>query len=173
MVRVLDLRACGQSDVTNAERKGVFGDLRLSRFLQSKEEESQWMVSSFAYLSLSLSVFISVSLRVGFLVCGRRFPSFWSGSAVEKFVFYSVFVFRSDQIGFSLFVCFFLPRKSRIGRKIAFDHFYFLKNSIDISLCADPMRRSLFFHFEESHITDNIRWILSWTLVWIIILCVR
>ena len=41
------------------------GDLRLSRFLQSREEESQcgWcMVSSFASLSVSVSVSLSLSL---------------------------------------------------------------------------------------------------------------
>ena len=35
------IRARGQSDVTSAERREVFGDLRLSRFLQSGEEENQ------------------------------------------------------------------------------------------------------------------------------------
>ena len=29
---LLDLQTCGQSDVTSAERRGVFGDLRLSCF---------------------------------------------------------------------------------------------------------------------------------------------
>ena len=52
--------------------------------------------------------------------------------------------------------------------------FFFLTNFIDISRCADPMRRTpLFFHFEESLSTDNTQWMLSWTLVPIIILCVR
>ena len=41
MVGLLDLRIRGQSDVTGVERRGVFGDLRVSRFLQSGEEESQ------------------------------------------------------------------------------------------------------------------------------------
>ena len=41
VVGLLDLRACGQSDVTSAERRGVFGDLRVRRFFQSGEEESQ------------------------------------------------------------------------------------------------------------------------------------
>ena len=41
MVGLLDLLVRGQSDVTSAEMKRVFGDLRLSRFLQSGEEESQ------------------------------------------------------------------------------------------------------------------------------------
>ena len=31
----------GQSDVTGAERRRVFSDLRVSRFLQSGEEEGQ------------------------------------------------------------------------------------------------------------------------------------
>ena len=36
-------------------------------------------------------------------------------------------------------------------------------------LCAETP----FFHFEESLNTDNIRWMLSWALVAIIILCAR
>ena len=43
------------------------------------------------------------SLSVGVLVCGPSSAFFWSGPAVEKFVFYIVFLFWSDQIGFSLF----------------------------------------------------------------------
>ena len=34
-VGLLDLHACDQSDVTSVERRRVFGDLRLSHFLQS------------------------------------------------------------------------------------------------------------------------------------------
>ena len=41
MVGLLDLRARDQSDVTSAKRRGVFGDLGVSRLLQSGEEESQ------------------------------------------------------------------------------------------------------------------------------------
>ena len=41
VVGLSDLHICGQSDVMSAERRGVFGDLRLSHFLQSGEEESQ------------------------------------------------------------------------------------------------------------------------------------
>ena len=99
MVGLLYLCARDQSDLTSAERRGVFCDLWLSRLLQSREEESQcgWcVVLSFTYLSLSLPQSWSFVLRVSFAFL-------WSGSAVEKFVLYSVFVFRSDQIGFSLF----------------------------------------------------------------------
>ena len=42
MVGLLDLRVLDQSDVTSAEMRGVIGDLRPSRFLQSEEEESQY-----------------------------------------------------------------------------------------------------------------------------------
>ena len=41
VVGFLDLRVRGQSDVSGAERRGVFGDLRVSHFLQSREEEGQ------------------------------------------------------------------------------------------------------------------------------------
>ena len=40
VVGLLDLCVCGQLDVTGAEMRGVFGDLRVRRFLQSGEEES-------------------------------------------------------------------------------------------------------------------------------------
>ena len=122
--------------------------------------------------SLSLCVSLSVSLSLcrsrSFLFVGVVSLLFIC-SAVKKFVFYSVFLFWSDQLGF---LC-FLPRRSRIGRKITFNCFYFLTNFIDISLCADPIHRRSFFHFEESLSTDNIRWMLSWALGAIIILCVR
>ena len=41
LIELLDVRARSQSDVTSAERRGVFDDLRVSRFLQSGEKESQ------------------------------------------------------------------------------------------------------------------------------------
>ena len=41
VVGLLDLRVCSQSDVKGVERRGEFGDLRVSRFLQSGEEEDQ------------------------------------------------------------------------------------------------------------------------------------
>ena len=43
VVGLLDLRARGQSYVMSAERErvGMFGELQLSRCLQSEEEESQ------------------------------------------------------------------------------------------------------------------------------------
>ena len=168
MVGLLDLRARGQSDVTSEERRGIFGDLRLSRFLQSGEEENQcgWcMVSIFPNLSLyiSISQSWSSSLRISFAF-------FSSGSAVEKFVFYSVFVFRSDHIEFPLF---FYRESHGLVEKLLLVIFIFLTKFIDISLCADPMRRNPFFHFEESFRTDNIRENLLWTIVGIIIFCVR
>ena len=62
MVGFLDLHARGQSDVTSAERRGVFGDLRLSRFLQSGEEESQCVYCVVSSFSLSFSELESVSV---------------------------------------------------------------------------------------------------------------
>ena len=41
VVGLLELRTPGKTDVTGAERREVFGDLRLSHFLQSGEKESQ------------------------------------------------------------------------------------------------------------------------------------
>ena len=97
-----------------------------------------------------LSVCLSVS--VGVLVCRLSSAFVWSDAGVEKFVFYIVFLFWSDQIGFLyfflyFFISLFLLWRSRIGRKIAFNYFYFLTNFIDISLCVDPMRRNPFSPF--------------------------
>ena len=68
---MLDLRACGQSDVMSAERRWVFGDLWLSHFFQSREEKSQcgWcVVSGFASFSPSL-FFLRVSVLVCWIIC--------------------------------------------------------------------------------------------------------
>ena len=70
------------------------------------------------------------------------------------------------------FFCFVFSREGHGLEEKSLNYFYFLTNFIDISLCADPVRRNPFFHFEESLSTDNIRWMLSWTIVGIIILCV-
>ena len=133
----MDLRVRSPSDVTGAEMRGVFGDLQVSCFLQSREEEGQWgwcVVSSFASLFLSVGV---LCLLVSSAI-------FWYVPTVKKCVFYIVFLLWSDQIGFSMFL---LPRRSRIGRKflLTFFFFFFFTNFIDISLCDDPMRRTLFF----------------------------
>ena len=158
-----DLHRCGQSDVTSAERRGVFIDLRLSRFLQSGEEESQcgwWVVES-----LSFSLSLSLSLLVG--VLSSAF--FWSPRCREICLLYRFSLLIVSNWVF--FVLFFF----RIGRKITLTYFYFLTNLIDISLCADPMRRNPFFSILKkvsAPITSG-GWMLSWALVAIIILCVR
>ena len=167
VVGLLDLHACGQSDVTSAKRRGC---LVIYGLVASFNAEKRKVNVSDAWFRVPpLSLYLSV--RVGVLVSGCRPPSFDLAPLSRNLSFIAFFVFRSDQIGFSLL--FFLPRKSRTDRKIIFNDFYFLTNFIDISLCADPMRRNPFFLFEESLSTDNIRWMLSWTLVGIIILCVR
>ena len=81
--------------------------------------KSMWVMRGFKFrLTFSLSLWVAV------LVCGCRLPFFFICSTVEKFVFFSVFIFWSDQIGFPLF---FSLRRSRIGRKIIFDYFYFFE----------------------------------------------
>ena len=139
MVGLLDLRARSPSDVTSAERRGVFSDLCLSRSLQSGEEESQcgWCVGSSLSPSLSLSQSRSSSLLVVCLL--------WSCLLI-------LFCFSSDRIklGFLCFVLIFWQISSTF-------HYALI-------LCAE----TLFLHFEESLNTDNIRWMLSWALVAII-----
>ena len=131
---MLDLRLYGQSDVTGAEKRGVFGGLWVSRFLQSGRQESQcgWcVISSFAPVCLSPQLeFWSADRR---LLC----------SLSRNLSFISFFSFDRIRLGF---LC-FLPQRSRIGRKITFNYFYFLTNFIDISLCTDPIRRNPFSRF--------------------------
>ena len=141
----------------------MFGDLRVSRFFQNGEEEGQCgrcVVSSFAPPSLSL---------LEFWVCWCRLPSFDLYPLSRNLSFISLF--SSDRIRLE-FLC-FLPWRSRIDRKITFNYFYFWQISSTfrdaLILCAETP----FLHFEESLSTDNIWWMLSWTLVAIIILCVR
>ena len=112
------------------------------------------------WVLLPLSQSWSSGLRVSFAF-------FWFGSTVKKFIFYSIFIFWSDQIGLSLF---FTTNIHGLVKKLLLIIFIFF---IDISLCTDPMHKSPFFHFEESLSIDNIWWMLLWTLAGIIILCVR
>ena len=160
VVGLLDICARGQSDVTSVERRGMFGDLRLSNFLQSGEEESQYgwcVVSSF----VSLSLFF---LRAG-VSCPLVLSAFFWSAPLSRNLFLILF-FSSDRIKLC-FIC-FLPWRSWIGRKITFNYFYFLSNFVNILLCTNSMHRNPFFHFGESLSTYNIQWMLLWALV---ILC--
>ena len=137
MVGLFDLGARGRSDVTSAERRGVFGDLRISRFLQRGEVESQcgWCVVLSFDPPLSLSLSLSQSWSSAFFLI---FPRCWEICLLYRF---------SLLIGPNWVFFFFSPPWLRIDQKITFDYFYFLTNFIDVSLCADPMRRNPFFPF--------------------------
>ena len=161
MVGLLDLHACSQSDAMSMERTGVFGELCLSCFLESGEEESHcgWcMVLSFTPLSLSQRV-VCLLFELAPLSRNLSFIAFFS----------------FDQINWVFSV--FLPQRSQIGWKITFNYFFFLWISLTfryaVILCAEapfsilkkvlaPItsgdRRSPFSHFEESLGTDNIWW---------------
>ena len=167
VVGLLDLRVRGQSDDIGAERRGVFGDLRISRLLQSGEEESQcgWCVFRVSPLSLCdcLSVCLSLSWSSGprtVVYLLLIYP------AVEKFIFYIVFLFWSDQIGFSLF---FYCKGLGLTEKILLIIFIFWQISSTFRYAPIRCAETPFLHFEESLTTDNIRW----AQVAIIILCVR
>ena len=114
--------------------------------------------------------------QLGFWICWCRLL-FWSGPTVKKYIFYIVFLFwldriGSDQIGFSLFFVFY-RKCHRLAEKLLLIIFIFWQISSTfccaLILCAEPP----FFHFEESLSTDNIRWMLLWALVAIIIWWVR
>ena len=135
MVGFLDLRARGQSDVTSEERRGIFDDLRLSRFLLSGEQESQWgwcMFSRkvnegdacFRVSPISFTHSLSLSLRAGVLVCGYHLPSFDQAPRSRNLSF--IAFLSSGRIILS-FLC-FSSRKSRIGRKITFSYLYLFDN---------------------------------------------
>ena len=79
MEGLLDLGTHDQSDVTSAERRGAFGDLRLSCFLQSGEEESQSPLS----LSLSLSLYIYIYIYIY-----KYISQNWSSSLRVSSVFF-------------------------------------------------------------------------------------
>ena len=146
----------------------VFGDLQLGCLviydlvISFKAEKRKVNVDD-AWLRVSLPPF-SQSWSSGWRV---SLAFLWSGSAVGKFVF------RSDKIGFSLFLVFFYREGHGLAEKVLLIIFIFLTNFIDISLRVDSIHRSPFFHFEKSLSTDNIRWMLSWILVRILILLVR
>ena len=127
----------------------MFGNFRVSYFLQSEEEGQCGLcvVSSFAPRPLSLSLTQSWSSGLQSVVCLLLICP-----VVEKFVFYIIFLFWSDQIGFSLF---FYRKGHGLAEKLLLIiiffiflfvyYFLFLTNFVDISLCADPMRRNPFF----------------------------
>ena len=81
----------------------------------------------------------------------RRLPSFDLSRRREICLLYHFsLLIGSDWVFFV-----FLPQRSRIGRKITFNYYFFiflfvyyflfLTNFVNISLCADPMRRNPFF----------------------------
>ena len=110
MVGLLDLRARGQSDVTSAERKGggVWWFTKKRKVIVG----DTWFRISLLSLSLSELEFWSAGVVCFLLIC----------SAVEKFVFYNVFVFRWIKMGF---LC-FLPR---LTEKLILIIFIFLQIS--------------------------------------------
>ena len=166
VVGLLDLRVRGQSDITGAERRGVFGDLRLNRFLHSEEKEGQcaWcVVSSFASVSISFSLNWSSGPRTVdclLLICVRcreicllyRF-SLLIGSDWVFFVFYREGYGLIEKLPLIIFIFWQISSTFRNA----------------LILCAKPP----FLPFQESLSTDNIQWMLSWALVAIIILCVQ
>ena len=135
--RIVGLTSMRSIRCYGEERRGVFGDVWVSRFLQSWEEEVQcrWcVVWSFASVSLSLSV--------GVLGCGPSSAFFWSASCREICLLYRIsLMIGSDWV---FFVFHGLSEKLLLIIIIIIIIFFFLTNFIDISLCADPMRRNPF-----------------------------
>ena len=148
---MLDLRTRSQSDVTSTEKRGAFGDLRLSRFLQSDEEESQcgWcVVLSFVSLCLSVSLSFSWSSGLRIVVCLLLiFPRCREISFLYRFSFlirsnWVFFVFYREGHGLAekllliIFICCQILSTFRYA----------------LILCAETS----FSHFEESLISAPI-----------------
>ena len=131
-----------------------------------------WFRVSPLSLSLSLSVCLSLPLslcQLEFWSADRRLPSFNLSPLSRNLSFISFF--SSDRLRLG-FLC-FLPRRSRIGWKLLLIIFIFLTNLSTFRYAPNWCSETLFLHFEESLSTDNTRWLFSWALVAIIILCVR
>ena len=148
-------RIVGLLDVTGAEMRGLFGDLQVSHFLQSIEEEGQcgWcVVFEFCLclclcLSVCLSVCLSLSLSLSlsqleFWVYWCQLPSFDLPCCREICLLYRFSLLIGSDWVFGVFYC-----KVYGLAKNYFELFFFFTNFIDISLCTDPMWRNLFFSF--------------------------
>ena len=145
-----------------AERRGVFGELWVRRFLQSGEEESQcgwYIVSSFAPPpSLWSSSLRTVVCLLLICPCCR-----------ETCLLYRFFLL----IGSNWVFFVFYREGLGLAEKLLLIIFIFWQISSTFRYALILSAETHFFHFEESLSTDNIRWRLSWALVAIIILCVR
>ena len=115
-------------------------------------------------LSPSLCLSLSWSSGLWNVVCLHLICS-----TVKKFAFYIVFLFWLDQIGFSLL---FYHETHWLAKKLLLIIFIFWQISLTFFYVLILCVETHFFHFEETHTTDNIQWMLSWVLVAIIILCV-
>ena len=150
MVRLLDSRACSQSDVTNAEGEGhlvIYGLVASFKAKKSKVNVGDaWFRVSPPSLSLSLSWCSGLQTAVCLLlIC----------PAVEKFVFLYRFFFWADQFEFSLF---FTAKVTDWSK-----NYFYLFVCFEKFHCYFAMRWSYaLFYFEENLSTDNIRWMLSW-----------
>ena len=116
----------------------------LVTFFKEEEDQCGWCVVSI-FASVCLSVCLSAPpSQLKFWLADRCLPSF------DLFpLSRNLFLISLGILGFLcfFFFCFFLLRRSHIDRKITFNYFYFLTNFIDISLCADAMRRNHFSPF--------------------------
>ena len=122
----------------NGEERGIRRFTGESLPSKRRRVKLMWEMRGFEFrlrLSLSLSLIWSSGLRsVACLLL------IWPGYREICLLHRFSLLIGSDWV-FSVF----LPRKSRIGRKITFDSFYFLTNFSDISICAYPMFRNPFF----------------------------
>ena len=153
MVGLLDLRVRSQSDVMGAERRGVFGDLLVSRFLQSGEEKSQcgWcIVLNLASAPLSLSL----SHSVGVLVRGLSSAFFWSATLSRNLSFISFFSSDRIRLGFLSFYC----EGQGLAEKLLLNIFFWQISSIfryALILCAETLFFSILKKLSAPIISDE------------------
>ena len=132
VVGLLDLCVHSQSDVMGAERRGVFSDLQVSRFLQSRGR-SMWVMCGFKFrLCLSQLEFWSA------MDC--HLPSFDLSPLSRNLSFISFF--SSDQIRLG-FLC-FLPKVTD-WLKNYFNYFLFFdKFHRHFAMCWSYVQKLLF-----------------------------
>ena len=129
---------------------GLVGSFKAEK-RKVNEGDSWFRVSTPPALSLSLSLSLSLIVRV--LVCGVVcLLLIWLRCREICLLYRFYLLVRSKWVFFV-----FYREGHGLAEKLLLIIFISLINFIDISLCADPMRKSSFFHFEESHSIDNIR----------------
>ena len=144
--------------------EGCFVIYRLVASFKAEKRKVNMGDAWFRFLPLSLS--FSQSSGLWTVVCLLLiWPRNREICLLYRFIY-------SDQIRLG-FLWFFYCESHGLAKKILLIILIFWQISSTFCYALILCAETPFFHFEESLSTDNIRWILSWALVTIIILCVQ